>query len=264
MSADAGNQLASNAVTPVALAPHAPAPSRPMSLAPVLLFASGKGGTGKSTLALALADWWARTGARVVLVDADPQAGCTTAAGCPPVASALAALEPVPVHGFTLYPAGRPLASSPVAEQAARLMAARKGADVVLVDCSPALTDAAHLAALPLASLVVVCARTDAAGLRNVAETVDVATGAGVAVVVVPTFRTSTGLSREAEAFLRGRYGDAVTVATFPNDARAAEAAGAGVPVPTHAPRSKAAQAAAALREELVSRLATLTTEAAL
>jgi len=222
----------------------------------VLLFASGKGGTSKSTLSLALADAWADTGARVALVDADPQAGLTTAAGCEPPADPLEA-EPVTVHGVTLYRGGRTLAGASVAAHRARIAAAAGAADVVLVDCSPALTDAAHAAALALASVVVVCARTDAAGLRNVEETVQLATAAGVPVVVVPTFRTGTGLSREAEGFLRGRYGDRVTGATFPTDARAAEAAGAGKPVTRAAPRSKAAAAVRAIREELAAYLST-------
>ena len=222
--------------------------------APLVVFASGKGGTSKTTLSLALADVWAETGARVALVDADPQAGLTTAAGCEPVADPLTA-APVAVHGVALYRGGRPLAGASVAEHRARLEGAQAAADVVLVDCSPALTDAAHTAALACAALVVVCARTDAAGLRNVEETVQLATAAGVPVVVVPTFRTGTGLSREAEGFLRGRYGDRVARETFPNDARAAEAAGAGKPVTRTAKRSKAAQAARAIGAELAENL---------
>lgn len=227
-----------------------------MTAAPVIVFASGKGGTGKTTLAFALADVWARTGARVAVVDADPHAGFTTAAGLEPAAAA--GLPPVVVHGFTLYAGGRALAGATMAEHRARLTAAQAGADVVLVDCSPALTDDAHRAALSLAALVVVCARTDAAGLRNVEETADLAAGEGVAVAVVPTFRTGTGLSRESEAFLRGRYGDRVTVTTFPADARAAEAPGSSAPVTRSAPRSKAALAVVALRGELAARLAGL------
>ncbi len=220
----------------------------------MLVFASGKGGTSKTTLSLALADVWAESGARVALVDADPQAGLTTAAGCEPPADPLEA-EPVAVHGVTLYRGGRALAGASVAEHRARIAAATAGADVVLVDCSPALTDAAHVAALELASLVVVCARTDAAGLRNVEETVQLAAAAGVPVMVVPTFRTGTGLSREAEGFLRGRYGARVTGATFPNDARAAEAAGSGKPVTRTAKRSKAAEAVRAIGAEIAGNL---------
>jgi cellulose biosynthesis protein BcsQ len=100
--------------------------------------------------------------------------------------------------------------------------------DVVVVDCSPALTDAVHAATLPEADPVVVVARLDAAGLPNVAEAVELARALGRPVRVVPTFAAHTGLAREALAFLRGRYGDAVTAAVVPTDARAAEAPGRG------------------------------------
>jgi chromosome partitioning protein len=222
--------------------------------APLLVFASGKGGTGKTTLALALAQSWSETGLRVALVDADPQAGLTTAAGLSPVADPLTA-PPSAVHGVTLYRSGRTLAYASEAEHRARLEAAQADADLVLVDCSPALTDNAHLAAVRLAALVVVCARTDAAGLRNVAETVLLADERGAPVAVVPTFRGATALSREAEAFLLGRYAERLTQTAIPNDARAADAPGAGVPVTLHAKRSKAAQAVHALRVELTARL---------
>jgi len=214
------------------------------------LLTSGKGGVGKSTLALALADVWATRGRRVALVDFDPQGGATLAAGIVRPDDPLAA-PPVGVHGFTLWPGGRALALATGDELAQRLEAARAGADVVLVDCSPALTDAAHAVALPGASRVLVVARCDAAGLPNVAEAVQVAEAARVPYSVVPTFKGTTGLTREALAFLRGRYGVAVSRAEVPTDAKAAEAAGRGAPVTTTARRSRVAEAVRALVAEL-------------
>lgn len=216
----------------------------------VLLVASGKGGTGKSTLALALADLWAESGLRVALVDADPQAGATTAAGLGAVADPLTAL-PAAVHGLLLYPSGRSLALADADAHAARIRRAARAADVVVVDASPALTDAAHAGALSVASLVVVAARTDAAGLPSVAETVALADAAGVPVVVVPTFTASTGLARESAAFLRGRYAGRCAAAAIPQDARAAEAPGAGRPVTRTARRARVSEALRLLATEL-------------
>lgn len=234
------------------------------SAALVVPLISGKGGVGKSTLALALAAAWRDLGRTVALVDADPQGGLTLAAGVPTPADPLRA-PPLMVHGLTLWPAGRALAAADVGELTERLEAAATGVELVLVDCSPALTDAAHAAALPMAAgftmadgrtaaagVVLVVARLDAAGLPNVAEAVALATAAGARVRVVPTFRGNTGLSREAEAFLRGRYGDQVTAAVVPTDARAAEAPGRGAPVVDTAPRSKATAAVRALAAELL------------
>lgn len=216
----------------------------------VVLVASGKGGTGKSTLALALAHAWAATGLRVALVDADPQAGVTTAAGLAPAADPLTA-SPAAAHGLALYPAGRALAGAHPEAHGARVRRAADAAEVVVVDASPALGDAGHAGAWPLADLVLVAARCDAAGLPSVAETVALAEAAGKRVRVVPTFLAPTGLAKESHAFLRGRYGDRLVVAAIPQDARAAEAAGVGRPVTLTAPRSRVADAVRALAEEL-------------
>ena len=223
-----------------------------MTPARVYLLTSGKGGVGKSTLALALADVWASSGARVALVDFDPQGGATLAAGVVRPDDPLTA-PPVVVHGFTLWPGGRALALASGEELAQRLDDATPGADVVVVDCSPALTDAAHAVTLPRASRVLVVARCDAAGLPNVAEAVQLAQTAHVPFLVVPTFKGTTGLSREALAFLRGRYGASVAAVEVPTDAKAAEAAGAGRPVTHTAPRSRVAGAVRALAGELDS-----------
>jgi cellulose biosynthesis protein BcsQ len=64
-----------------------------------------------------------------------------------------------------------------------------------------------------------------------------------------------TALSRESEALLRQRYGDAVTTTVIPMDARAAEAAGIGRPLTQTAPRSRAAVAIHALAAELLHRV---------
>ncbi len=223
-----------------------------MTVSRVIALASGKGGVGKTTLALALAAVWRDAGHRVALVDFDPQGGLTLAAGVRPPAAPLEA-GGVAVHGLDLWPAGRALAMADADQLDARLAAARADADVVVVDLSPALSDAGHAAALAAADPLVVVAKLDAAGLPNVDETVALAQARGTPWRVVPTFRGTTGLSRESEAFLRGRYGDGVTEAVIPSDARAAEAAGRRAPVVDTAPRAKVSAAVRALAGELLA-----------
>lgn len=220
----------------------------------VLALISGKGGVGKSTLALALGDAFASRGHRVAVVDLDPQGGATLAAGVTRPEDPLAA-DPSPAHGFMLYPSGRPLADAPVDALAARLSRAHDSADVLVLDLSPSLTDAAHMAAMQVATLAVVIARTDAAGLPNAGEAVGLAKASGVPFVVVPSIKGPTGLAREAEAFLRGRYGEAVASTAIPLDAKAAEAAGLARPVTQTAKRAKVSQAVHALADELVQRM---------
>lgn len=218
----------------------------------VIVLASGKGGVGKSTLALALADSWATDGHRVAVVDLDAQAGATRSAGFAPAPHPLDA-EPLDGHGFTLWPSGRTLAGADADALAHRLERARAVSDLVLVDLSPSLTDAAHVAAFGVADLVAVLARCDAQGLPNVAETVELARAYRRRWRVVPVLKGATGLAREAEAFLRGRYGDGVTTATVPVDAKAAEAPGKGKPVTQTARRSRVAEAVHALATELLT-----------
>ncbi len=225
----------------------------PKAARAVWALASGKGGVGKSTLALALADVLASRGLRVALVDLDAQGGATLAAGLVRPDDPITAPASL-AHGFTIFTSGRPLAFATVEQLEQRIATAAASADVVLLDLSPSLTDAAHAAAMRAATLVLVVARTDAAGLPNVAETTQLATSAGRPFVVVPSIKGTTGLSREAESFLRGRYGAAVANTAIPHDARAAESAGVGRPVTQTAKRSKAAAALQALADELSTR----------
>lgn len=219
----------------------------------IVALASGKGGTGKTTLALALADVWAGMGRRVTLVDFDPQAGATRALGHAPPEDPLDVV-PFTVDAsapFLLAPGGRDLATATDAVLRARIADLAAAADLVVVDLGPALTDAPHATIFSAPALIVVAARCDAMGLANVAETVGVATDAGRAVRVVPTFRTGTGLARESEAFLRGRYADTVTATAFPSDAKAAEAVSKGRPVTTTAARGRAADAVRTIAQDL-------------
>lgn len=213
-----------------------------------------KGGTGKTALALGLAACLAKSGKRVALVDYDPQGGATVAAGLirpeDPVRT-----EAHRVHGFSLYPGGRALANASVQQLAKRLHEAALGHDITLVDLSPALTDACHVSALQKASLVIVVARTDAAGLTNVAEAVQVCHDIGKPIIVVPSLLSNTSLARASEAFLCVQYENDIASVTIPLDARAAEAASVGKPVTLMSLGGRASQATHILACELLRRL---------
>jgi len=215
---------------------------------------SGKGGVGKTTLALALADALVARGERVSLVDLDPQAGLTISAGLTPADAPLTD-HPQSVHGVELFASSRRLAQASTEAITRHVERAKVRASVVLLDLSPALTDASHAAALNTATHLLAIARTDAAGLPNVGEVSELARRAGLPLLIVPSMASNTGLARESEAFLRGRYADAVTSTVIPLDARAAEAAGAGRPLTQTARRSRAAAAIHALAAELCGRL---------
>lgn len=215
---------------------------------------SGKGGVGKTAIALGLAATLSRRGLSTSLVDLDPQAGATLAAGVVRPAEPLTA-DPDLRHGFALYPSSRMLALASPDAIASRLRALLDRYPVVVADLSPALTDAAHAAALPLASLVLVVARTDAAGLANVAESVQLCREFHRPHLVVPNMVGRTRLSREAHAILRQQYAPHVVFCSVPLEARAAEAVAACQPIALYAPQSASACALNSIAGEVVDTL---------
>lgn len=226
-------------------------PSTPPAIVAVI---SGKGGVGKTMIALGLtASLWRRQ-QPMSLIDLDPQAGATLAAGVQRPGEPLRA-EPDTQHGFAIYPASRTLALSSVDEIASRVHALARPNHVVVTDLSPALTDAAHAAVLPLASLVLVIARTDAAGLANVAESVQLCQELNRPFLVVPNMMTRTRLAREAHDMLRQQYTPNVVYSSVPLEARAAEAAAVCQPITVYAPQSATARAVDSLAGEVLDTL---------
>lgn len=227
------------------------APTTPHDIVAVI---SGKGGVGKSMVALGLtASLWRRH-QPTVLVDLDPQAGATLAAGVQRPSEPLRT-EPDTHHGFAIYPASRTLALASAEDIALRVQTLSRPNHVVVTDLSPALTDAAHAAVLPLASLVLVIARTDAAGLANVAESVQLCQEQHRPFLVVPNMMSRTRLAREAHDMLRQQYAPNVVYSSVPLEARAAEAAAACQPVTLYAPLSATARAVDGIAGEVLDAL---------
>lgn len=117
-----------------------------------------KGGVGKTTVTLLLAEGLAHRGLRVLVCDLDPQANATSGAGVDAAAGftiADALLEPrrlslsdvarVSVCGFDVAPADTSLAlkernrSTGDEHHLAELLADADGYDVALIDCPPSL-----------------------------------------------------------------------------------------------------------------------------
>jgi chromosome partitioning protein len=250
----------------------------------VLAVANQKGGVGKTTTSHTLGDALAADGARILLVDLDPQACLTYALGEDPEAldrslhdvllgRATAAEIVRPAGRVSLLPASIDLAGAEIvlATRVGREHALSRALapvlddyDVVVVDCPPSL-GILTINGLTAADAVVIplqCETLSHRGVGQLLETVaDVRayTKPDLAVLgaVATMFDARSRHPREIAADVTERYGIRVLEPAVPRSIRFAEAPAAGVSILEHAPASSGARAyrelAARVRAELAA-----------
>lgn len=226
-----------------------------MSQVRILAVAAGRGGTGKSTLAFAVADVLRDLGdgMDVALMDLDPQAGVTGYAKLPPAADPVCD-GPVQVHGLTVYRGGRALAHATevdIARHVDRALADRPDR-VLVVDMAPALTDVAHRVIFGRDDVMLLGAiRTEPGSFQSLNELVAYVSKRGLPYVLVPTIHRSVLLNNTMLLTMRQQHEGHVSDVVVPLDGKAAECVVAGKPVTMYAKRSRAAQAVHQLVDEL-------------
>jgi chromosome partitioning protein len=256
----------------------------PKTSSVVLAVANQKGGVGKTTTAVNLGAYLARSGWRVLVVDLDPQGNATSGLGVhrgyvrrstydcllrdAPVRQVAL---PTELNGLDLLPSSRDLAGAevelvdaPSRETRLRqaLQPVRDRYDWILVDCPPSL-GLLTLNALAAADGVLVpiqCEFYALEGLAQLVETVELVRASlnpalRVAAVVLTMYDPRTNLSEQVAREVRAHFGGRVARTVIPRSVRLAEAPSHGKPVMLYDPHSRGARAYEELAQELAESL---------
>jgi len=248
--------------------------------------ANQKGGVGKTTTTVALAGLLAQRGARVLMLDLDPQGSLTTYFGHNPETmpqgtfdmfrplaaisreSLLQAMQETPQPGLSLLPASTALATleRTATAQGGMGMAISRSLtllwddfDYVLIDSPPTL-GVLLINALAACQLILIPVQTEFLamnGLERMLHTLKMVTRSRrtpLRHVLVPTLfdrRTHAGVSSLQQ--LRDTYPDEIWHAEIPVDTRLRDASSRGVLPSTLDPRSRGVRAYTQLLENLLA-----------
>ena len=260
--------------------------------ATVVAFANQKGGVGKTTTTVSLGAALAQGGARVLLVDLDPQGNASTGldvriSGEEPstydvIVEGLPierAVRTTAIEGLSVLPSSLELAGAEVelvqamARERALARAgdaARGSYDLILIDCPPSLgllTINAFVAADQLL-VPIQCEYYALEGLSQLLRTVGLVeqnlnTGLAIGNVVLTMFDARTRLAQQVVDEVRTFFGARAFETVIPRTVRLSEAPSYAQPITVFDPDSKGAQAYLQLAAEFAQRLGLDTFDAA-
>jgi chromosome partitioning protein len=260
------------------MSPRRRRPEQPLRL----VVAAHKGGVGKTTLAVNLAGALAEAGKRTLVVDVDPQGAASSSLGLGPgqpslydvlagTAPAADAIVATGVENLDVLPADLDLAGAEIALPRTagwqsrlrdRLADVDATYDVVVLDSAPGL-GVLPFTALVAGDRVVIAATPAYLTLRALGHVVDTTAQAKefspdlqIAGIVPSIVGRRTLHQDEAFAELEKRWPGWV-LPSIPRRVVLEDAAAAGEPVTTYAPRSSSAAAVRSLAQEVLDRAAT-------
>ena len=240
----------------------------------IITVANQKGGVGKTTTAVNLAAGLALHGARVLVIDLDPQGNASTAldvdhhAGVGSVYDVLVDGQPLasvvqPVAGIphlhcapaTIDLAGAEIELVPMVARESRLARAlagydASGLDYMFVDCPPSLglLTVNALVAAPEVLIPIQCEYYALEGLEQLLRTVELVKshlnpGLMVSTILLTMFDGRTRLASQVADEVREHFGEIVLGSVIPRSVRVSEAPSYGQSVMTYDPGSSGAVA---------------------
>jgi chromosome partitioning protein len=251
----------------------------------IMTIANQKGGVGKTTTAVNLAASLSQHGARVLVVDLDPQGNASTAldvehhVGRESVYNVLVEERPLPeiitdvtgMPGLYCAPATIDLAGAeielvPLVARESRLSRAieqldMSNLDYVLIDCPPSL-GLLTVNALVTAEEVLIpiqCEYYALEGLEQLLRTVDLVRGhlnerLRISTILLTMYDGRTRLATQVAEDVRSHFGEIVLQTIIPRSVRVSEAPSYGQSVITYDPASSGAIAYAEAARELAFR----------
>ena len=261
----------------------------------VITVANQKGGVGKTTTTVNMAVALARHGAKVLVVDLDPQGNTSTALGVEhhsgvaniydvlighsTLAEVVAPTDGAP--GLTCVPATIDLAGAEIelvslVARETRLRRAieayrhAEGADLdyVLIDCPPSLglLTVNALVATTEVLIPIQCEYYALEGLGQLLKNVDLIRGhlnpdLRVSTILLTMYDARTRLADQVADEVRAHFGEIVLTALIPRSVKVSEAPGYGQSVITYDPASRGAVAYIQAARELATRGAAITSE---
>jgi chromosome partitioning protein len=255
----------------------------------MITIANQKGGVGKTTSAVNLAACLALHGARVLVVDLDPQGNASTAlavehrAGTAsvynvlvedqPLASIVQAVADIP--GLYCAPATIDLAGAeielvPLVAREARLSRAfadydASNLDYILIDCPPSLGLLTVNALVAAAEVLIPiqCEYYALEGLEQLLRTIDLVKShlnptLYVSTILLTMYDGRTRLASQVAEEVREHFGQVVLSTVIPRSVRVSEAPSYGQSVMTYDPGSSGAQAYLEAAREVADRAAEL------
>ncbi|HEY2838305.1 MAG TPA: ParA family protein [Pirellulales bacterium] len=244
----------------------------------ILCVANQKGGVGKTTTAVNLANGLAKSGARTLLIDLDPQCNATSGlSGKPTERHPLVSTAPLSdslistaTDGLEVLPGSRNVRDiesllrqdeAQVATLRHHLASGMTVYDFVLIDCPPSLGQLTRTA-LASASEVLMPIQCEYFAMEGLTQMIDVIRQVmtqkpnrlqfgGILLTMVDDMLE---LTEEVDNEVRDFFGEIVFRTVIPRDVAVAEAPSHGQSVLDYAPRSRGARAYAELCMEVLDR----------